>query len=58
MLKLMFILLERKIALSKTLDNFLNENLAELRGAGLYNVIDPVEGPNGAKVTIAGREIN
>ena len=53
----MFILLERKIALSKALDDFLNENLAELRGAGLYNVIDPVEGPNGAKVTIAGREI-
>lgn len=53
----MYILLERKIALSKTLDNFLNENLAELRGAGLYNEIDPVEGPNGAKIIIAGQEL-
>lgn len=43
--------------MSKTLDNFLNENLEELRGAGLYNEIDPVEGPNGAKIKIAGNEL-
>ena len=35
----------------------MDENLTELRGAGLYNEIDPVEGPNGAKITIAGQEL-
>lgn len=57
MLKWVYILLERKIALSKTLDNFLNANLEELRGAGLYNEINPLEGPNGAKITIGGNEL-
>lgn len=50
-------MLERKIALSKILDLFLNANLEELRSAGLYNEINPVESPNGAKITIAGKEL-
>lgn len=50
-------MLERKIALSKILDQFLNENLAELKEAGLYNEIDPVEGPNGAIIKIGGKDL-
>ncbi|MFP7226247.1 glycine C-acetyltransferase [Priestia filamentosa] len=42
---------------SKTLHEFLKENLDELKNKGLYNVIDPVEGPNGPIITIAGREL-
>ena len=48
---------ERKSALSKILDAFLTENLEELREAGLYNEIDPVEGPNGATIKIGGKEL-
>ena len=48
---------ERKSALSKILDTFLTENLKELRDAGLYNEIDPVEGPNGAIITIDGKAL-
>lgn len=48
---------ERKIILSKVLDAFLQENLQELRDQGLYNVIDPVEGPNGPIITIKGKEL-
>lgn len=48
---------ERKIILSKVLDAFLQENLQELRDQGLYNVIDPVEGPNGPVITINGKEL-
>ncbi len=43
--------------MSKVLDAFLTENLEELRGAGLYNEIDPVEGPNGATIKIGGKEL-
>jgi glycine C-acetyltransferase len=43
--------------LSKILDAFLTENLEELREAGLYNEIDPVEGPNGATIKIGGKEL-
>lgn len=50
-------MLERKIALSKILDQFLDENLAELKEAGLYNEIDPVEGPNGAVIKVGGKEL-
>lgn len=50
-------MLERKITLSKILDKFLNENLEELRNAGLYNEIDPVEGPNGPTIKIGGKEL-
>jgi glycine C-acetyltransferase len=43
--------------LSKVLDAFLNENLKELRDQGLYNEIDPVEGPNGPIIKIRGKEL-
>ena len=43
--------------MSKILDQFLDENLAELKEAGLYNEIDPVEGPNGAKITVGGKSL-
>ncbi|MFD2209850.1 glycine C-acetyltransferase [Virgibacillus halophilus] len=42
---------------SKTLDVFLNENIADLKERGLYNEIDPVEGANGPKITIHGKEL-
>ncbi|KOO43443.1 glycine C-acetyltransferase [Priestia koreensis] len=42
---------------SHTLQKFLTENLEELKGKGLYNVIDPVEGANGPTITIAGRTL-
>ncbi len=48
---------ERKIILSKVLDAFLQENLQELRDQGLYNVIDPVEGPNGPVIKINGKDL-
>lgn len=43
--------------MSKKLDAFLTENLKELRDHGLYNEIDPVEGPNGAMITIGGKQL-
>ncbi|NHM31027.1 glycine C-acetyltransferase [Neobacillus terrae] len=42
---------------SKTLELFLNENLDDLKGKGLYNVIDPLESPNGPVITIQGKEL-
>jgi glycine C-acetyltransferase len=42
---------------SKGLEQFLNENLEDLKGKGLYNVIDPLESPNGPVITINGREL-
>lgn len=42
---------------SETLNQFLKENLDDLKEKGLYNVIDTVEGPNGPMITIAGREL-
>ncbi|WP_059170638.1 glycine C-acetyltransferase [Bacillus sp. FJAT-27445] len=42
---------------SKTLEQFLNANLEELREKGLYNVIDPLESPNGPVIKIHGREL-
>lgn len=42
---------------SKILDSFLNENLEDLKGRGLYNVIDPLESPNGPIIKINGREL-
>ncbi|PFN07505.1 MULTISPECIES: glycine C-acetyltransferase [Bacillus cereus group] len=41
---------------SKTLANFLEENLEDLKAKGLYNVIDPLESPNGPIITIGGKE--
>ena len=43
--------------LSNVLDAFLQENLQELKDQGLYNVVDPVEGPNGAKIQVRGKEL-
>jgi glycine C-acetyltransferase len=42
---------------SKTLELFLNENLDDLKGKGLYNVIDPLESPNGPVITIQGKQL-
>lgn len=41
----------------KVLDDFLTPRLNELREQGLYNVIDTVEGPNGPKIQINGKEV-
>lgn len=43
--------------MSKKLDAFLEENLTELKDQGLYNEIDPVEGPNGAMIKISGKDL-
>lgn len=42
---------------SHILEQFLNKNLEDLKGKGLYNVIDPLESPNGPVITINGREL-
>ncbi|GGA63474.1 glycine C-acetyltransferase [Ornithinibacillus halotolerans] len=42
---------------SKTLDKFLNDNLAELKANGLYNEIDPVQGANGPIIHINGKNL-
>jgi glycine C-acetyltransferase len=42
---------------SRVLESFLNENLADLKTKGLYNVIDPLESSNGPIIKIAGREL-
>ncbi|MEH7484663.1 glycine C-acetyltransferase [Neobacillus drentensis] len=42
---------------STILEQFVNENLDNLKGKGLYNVIDPLESPNGPVITINGREL-
>lgn len=49
--------LERKMTLSNVLNNFLTENLDALKNQGLYNEIDPVEGPNSAKINVRGSEL-
>lgn len=41
---------------SKMLSAFLQQNLTELKGQGLYNTIQPLESPNGPLITIQGRE--
>lgn len=43
--------------MSKKLDTFLDENLTELKEQGLYNEIDPVEGPNGAIIKVRGKDL-
>ncbi|TQR08726.1 glycine C-acetyltransferase [Psychrobacillus soli] len=43
--------------MSNVLNNFLTENLDALKNQGLYNEIDPVEGPNGAKINVRGSEL-
>ena len=42
---------------SKTLAKFLEENLEDLKSKGLYNVIDPLEGPNGPIIQLAEKNI-
>src|SRR5690625_3238063 len=42
---------------SKILDKFLTENIADLKEKGLYNEIDTVEGANGPKIEIEGKEL-
>ena len=42
---------------SKILDSFLQENLEDLKDRGLYNVIDPLESPNGPIIKINGSEL-
>ncbi|MBB6453831.1 glycine C-acetyltransferase [Salirhabdus euzebyi] len=42
---------------SSKLNGFLNENLEELRGLGLYNDIDPVQGANGPIITINDKKL-
>lgn len=48
---------ERKIFVSNVLNNFLDENLADLREQGLYNEIDPVEGANGPIIRVKGQSL-
>ena len=42
---------------SKISENFLKENLVDLKSKGLYNVIDPLESSNGPIIKISGKEI-
>ncbi|MDN9008467.1 glycine C-acetyltransferase [Brevibacillus laterosporus] len=42
---------------SRGLQEFLQENLAELKSKGLYNVIDPLESANGPVITIKGKKL-
>ncbi|WP_068792761.1 glycine C-acetyltransferase [Brevibacillus laterosporus] len=42
---------------SRGLQEFLQENLAELKSKGLYNVIDPLESANGPVITIKGKNL-
>ncbi|MGD6966481.1 glycine C-acetyltransferase [Rossellomorea vietnamensis] len=42
---------------SRKLDQFLQENLNDLRDRGLYNEIDPVESANGPVIKIGGRDL-
>ncbi|MCT4619387.1 MAG: glycine C-acetyltransferase [Marinisporobacter sp.] len=42
---------------SKNLEKFLKENLEDLKNRGLYNVIDPLQGANGAIIKISGKEL-
>lgn len=43
--------------MSQKLEAFLDQNLEDLRGQGLYNEIDPVEGANGPIIKIGGKEL-
>lgn len=43
--------------MSNILNAFLDENLQELRDQGLYNEIEPVEGPNGPIIKIKGSDL-
>ncbi|TWT03458.1 glycine C-acetyltransferase [Planomicrobium sp. CPCC 101079] len=43
--------------MSKKLDAFLDANLSELKEQGLYNEVDPVEGPNGPVIKVRGKDL-
>lgn len=43
--------------MSRVLDTFLDENLADLKSKGMYNEIDPVDGANGPIIHIKGKEL-
>lgn len=43
--------------MSKILNEYLAENLQELKDNGLYNEINVVEGANGAEITIEGKKL-
>ncbi|BFH64144.1 MULTISPECIES: glycine C-acetyltransferase [Paenibacillus] len=42
---------------SHALDRFLTENIEALKSKGLYNVIDPLQGPNGPTIQIDGKTL-
>lgn len=42
---------------SHSLDQFLTENIGDLKSKGLYNVIDPLQGPNGPTILIEGKNL-
>ena len=42
---------------SKALQNFLTENLQDLRSKGLYNVINVIKGANGAIINVNGKDV-
>lgn len=42
---------------SKTLETFLNQEIDTLKEKGLYNTIEPLQGPNGPMITIDSREL-
>jgi glycine C-acetyltransferase len=42
---------------SKALQNFLNENLNDLKNKGLYNVINPLQTSNGPVISIDGKKL-
>lgn len=42
---------------TKVLDNFLEENINDLKSKGMYNEIHPVKGPNGPIITIGDRKL-
>lgn len=42
---------------SHALNQFLTENIEDLKSKGLYNVIDPLQGPNGPTILIDGKTL-
>ncbi|MWV43727.1 glycine C-acetyltransferase [Paenibacillus sp. HJL G12] len=42
---------------SHSLEQFLTENIEDLKSKGLYNVIDPLQGPNGPTIDIEGKSL-
>lgn len=43
--------------MSKELNQFLEENLTQLKNKGLYNEIEPLASANGAMITIGQQEL-